>query len=169
MAALRDEMKRFVVQALACYDTPTQVSIAIKHEYGLNVGRLQVAAYDPTKHAGRSLSQKWAVLFNDTREKFRETTAMIPIAQQSFRLRALELCFSGKRTGQGKRKWARARARICISGGCVFIAAVSVSRHAGFRLIRVIFLRICVWGIRAENFVCRDCDDVGAKRVRAIR
>lgn len=94
MAALRDEVKRFIVQALACYDTPTQVSIAVKEEYGLDVGRQQVAAYDPTKHAGRSLSQKWTVLFNDTREKFRETTAMIPIAQQSFRLRALERIFA---------------------------------------------------------------------------
>jgi len=63
----------------------------------------------------------------------------------------------------------REGACICVCGGCVVIAVISASGHKGFRLIRVIFLRIRVWSIRAENFVCRSCDDVGAKRVRSIR
>lgn len=90
MAALNDGVKRFVVQALACYDTPTQVAEAVKEEFGLDVSRQQVSAYDPTKHAGRNLSKKWRVLFEDTRKRFREEAAEVPIASRAYRLRALQ-------------------------------------------------------------------------------
>nr|WP_314626821.1 DUF2280 domain-containing protein [uncultured Janthinobacterium sp.] len=89
MAALKDEVKLFIVKALACFDTPTQVSIAVKEEFGLDVPRQQIATYDPEKHVGRSLSTKWKTLFHDTRAKFRDDVAVIPIASKAFRLRAL--------------------------------------------------------------------------------
>lgn len=89
MAVLKDEVKRFVVQALACYDTPTQVSEAVKEEFGVDVPRSQVAMYDPTKHAGRNLSRKFQDLFHDTRERFRKEVSEIPIADQAYRLRTL--------------------------------------------------------------------------------
>lgn len=89
MAALRDEVKLFIVQALACFDTPTQVARAVKEEFGLDVVRQQVAAYDPNCYVGRNLSLKWRTVFEDTRKKFREDTAAIPIASRAFRLRAL--------------------------------------------------------------------------------
>ncbi|WP_298016705.1 DUF2280 domain-containing protein [uncultured Castellaniella sp.] len=89
MATLNDAAKRFIVQALACYDTPSEVSAAIKDEMGLDVARTQVAQYDPTKVAGAKLSQKWRDLFDETRKKFREAVAEIPIADQAFRLRSL--------------------------------------------------------------------------------
>lgn len=89
MAALRDEVKLFIVQALACYDTPTQVSKAVKEEFGLDVLRQQVACYDPNCYVGRNLSKKWRTVFEDTRTKFRSETASIPIASRAYRLRAL--------------------------------------------------------------------------------
>jgi len=89
MAALRDEVKAFVVQALACFDTPSQVVASVKERFGLDVTRQQCEAYDPTKYAGRNLHVKWQTLFNDTRKRFREETAEIPIANRAFRLRAL--------------------------------------------------------------------------------
>jgi hypothetical protein len=89
MAALKDEVKQFIVQALACFDTPTQVANAVKEEFGLVVSRQQVACYDPNCYVGRNLSQKWRIVFEDTRKKFREDTAAIPIASRAFRLRAL--------------------------------------------------------------------------------
>jgi len=89
MAALKDEVKLFIVQALACFDTPTQVSISVKEEFGLDVPRQQIATYDPEKYVGRQLSAKWKTIFRDTRAKFREDTAAIPIASRAFRLRAL--------------------------------------------------------------------------------
>ena len=89
MAALRDEVKAFVVQALACFDTPSQVVAAVKVEYGLDVTRQQCEAYDPTKYVGRNLHLKWRTLFEDTRARFREQTAEIPIANRAYRLRAM--------------------------------------------------------------------------------
>lgn len=90
MATLTDDVKAFVVQALACFDTPTQVANAVKEEFGIAIERMQVAAYDPTKFAGRSLSKKWREIFEATREAFLKDQASIPIANQNFRLRALD-------------------------------------------------------------------------------
>lgn len=88
MAKLNDAPKRFIVQALACWDTPSQVAEAVKDEFGLDVPRMQVALYDPTKVAGQGLAKKWRELFDATRKRFREEVAEIPIADQAFRLRA---------------------------------------------------------------------------------
>ena len=79
MAALKDEVKRFIVQALACFDTPTQVVQAVKETFGLEVTRQQCELYDPTKHAGRNLGVKWRAVFEDTRKRFREETAEIQL------------------------------------------------------------------------------------------
>lgn len=89
MPTLSDNHKRFIVQALACWDTPSQVAEAVRDEFGLSVPRTQVAQYDPTKVAGQKLAKKWAELFDATRKRFREEVAEIPIADQAFRLRAL--------------------------------------------------------------------------------
>lgn len=89
MATLNDAVKQFIVQALACYDTPQQVSDAVKEEFGQEVPRQQVALYDPTKHAGRNLSKKWRAVFEATRENFKAQTAEIPIAQRAYRLRKM--------------------------------------------------------------------------------
>jgi len=90
MAALDVKVKRYIVQALACWDTPTQVVKAVKEEFGLDLPRQQVATYDPTKAAGRDLSKELRALFDDTRKRFKETIDDIPIANQAFRLRVIE-------------------------------------------------------------------------------
>jgi hypothetical protein len=89
MAALKDEVKLYIVNALACFDSPTQVSIAVKEEFGLDVPRQQVSLYDPNTYVGRNLSQKWRTIFEETRTKFRATAEEIPIASKAFRLRGL--------------------------------------------------------------------------------
>ncbi|MBZ3666263.1 MULTISPECIES: DUF2280 domain-containing protein [Pseudomonas] len=89
MAALKSDVKAFIVQALACFDTPTQVSQAVKQEFNIDVTRQQVEQHDPTKRAGANLAAKWRILFEDTRKRFREETAEIPIANRAFRLRGL--------------------------------------------------------------------------------
>lgn len=89
MAALKNEVKSFIVQALACFDTPSQVSQAVKQEFDVDVTRQQVEQHDPTKRAGSHLALKWQTLFHDTRKRFREETAEIPIANRAYRLRAL--------------------------------------------------------------------------------
>lgn len=90
MAALNDEVKLFIVHALACFDRPTQVSEAVKEEFGLDVPRQQVVLYDPTKPSGKHLSKKYKAAFEDARKRFRSEQSEIPIAQRAFRLRTLE-------------------------------------------------------------------------------
>ncbi|MQT83976.1 DUF2280 domain-containing protein [Pseudomonas sp. FSL R10-2964] len=89
MAALKNDVKAFIVQALACFDTPTLVSQNVKQEFDIDVTRQQVEQHDPTKRAGANLAAKWRTLFEDTRKRFREETAEIPIANRAYRLRAL--------------------------------------------------------------------------------
>lgn len=89
MAALRDEVKLYIVNALACYDAPTLVSQTVKEEFGLDVPRQQVSLYDPNTYVGRNLSKKWRTIFDETRAKFRATADDIPIASKAFRLRGL--------------------------------------------------------------------------------
>lgn len=89
MAALNNEVKSFIVQALACFDTPSQVASAVKEEFGIEISRQQCEQHDPTKRAGRELAKRWVTLFHDTRKRFREDTAEIPIANRAYRLRAL--------------------------------------------------------------------------------
>ena len=89
MATLPDNVKAFIVKALACFDTPQQVAQAVKEEFGVVVSRQQCEAYDPGKYVGRSLSEKWKALFEGTREAFNKDQISIPIASSNFRLRAL--------------------------------------------------------------------------------
>lgn len=89
MAALQNDVKAFIVQALACFDTPSQVVEAVQKEYGVSITRQQVETHDPTKTSGKCLAKRWVTLFNDTRNRFRQNTAEIPIANRAYRLRAL--------------------------------------------------------------------------------
>ena len=86
MATLKGEVKAFIVQSLACFDTPSQVVELVKKEFGLSITR----QHDPTKANGRGLAQKWVDMFNATRERFQNEISDIPIANKAYRLRVLD-------------------------------------------------------------------------------
>lgn len=90
MAALKGEVKAFIVQSLACFDTPSRVVESVKKEFGLSITRQQVESHDPTKANGRGLAQKWVDMFNATRERFQNEISDIPIANKAYRLRVLD-------------------------------------------------------------------------------
>ncbi|HFV9209725.1 TPA: DUF2280 domain-containing protein [Enterobacter roggenkampii] len=90
MATLKGEVKAFIVQSLACFDTPSQVAELVKKEFGLSITRQQVESHDPTKANGRGLAQKWVDMFNATRERFQNEISDIPIANKAYRLRVLD-------------------------------------------------------------------------------
>ena len=87
MATLKEPVKIFIVQSLACRDTPQEVAEAVKQEFKIELDRRQCASYDPTKPAGQNLSKKFVQLFNETREKFDAGLIDIPIANKHFRLK----------------------------------------------------------------------------------
>lgn len=90
MAALKPEVRAFIVQELACFDTPSQIVESVQKEFKVQVTRQQVASHDPTKAAGKGLAQKWVDLFNATRDRFLNEISDIPIANKAYRLRALD-------------------------------------------------------------------------------
>ena len=90
MATLREPIKIFIVQSLACFDTPQQVADAVKQEFGIEIERQQVASYDPTKSTGRNLSKKLKDLFDRTRKDFKENVEDIPIANKAFHFKELQ-------------------------------------------------------------------------------
>ncbi|HCU1648429.1 TPA: DUF2280 domain-containing protein [Acinetobacter baumannii] len=87
MAALKEPVKIFIVQALACRDTPQEVVEQVKQEFGVDISRSQCECYDPTKYSGRNLSKKFVELFESTREKFDKGLIDIPIANKYYRLK----------------------------------------------------------------------------------
>ncbi|MEM5435227.1 DUF2280 domain-containing protein [Paraburkholderia diazotrophica] len=100
MAALKDEVKAFIVRGLACFETPTEVARRVKEEFGLAVTAPQVQAYDPTKRQGRHLSKKWREMFESEQATFRADVAAIPLANQAFRMQELTKLYR-KASAQG--------------------------------------------------------------------
>ncbi|WP_318356721.1 DUF2280 domain-containing protein [Enterobacter sp.] len=89
MAALKPDVKAFIIQSVACFDTPTQVVEAVQKEFGLKITRQQVESHDPTKVSGKTLAKKWSDLFHAIRDRFLNEVSEIPIANKAYRLRAL--------------------------------------------------------------------------------
>ncbi|HCB3049820.1 TPA: DUF2280 domain-containing protein [Klebsiella aerogenes] len=90
MAALKPEVRAFIIQELACFDTPSQIVESVQKEFKVQVTRQQVASHDPTKAAGKGLAKKWVDLFNELRERFLNEISDIPIANKAYRLRVLQ-------------------------------------------------------------------------------
>ncbi|WP_312990901.1 DUF2280 domain-containing protein [Atlantibacter hermannii] len=90
MAALKNDVKAYIVQALACFDTPSQVVESVQAEFQVKITRQQVEAYDPTKASGKALASRWVEMFNATRTRFQKEIADIPIANKAYRLRVLQ-------------------------------------------------------------------------------
>lgn len=87
MAALKEPVKIFIIQSLACRDTPQDVVESVKQEFDLVITRSQCQAYDPTKHQGRNLRQEYKELFEKTRNDFDAGLVDIPIANKYYRLK----------------------------------------------------------------------------------
>ena len=90
MAALKPEVKAYIIQMIACYDTPSQVVEAVQKDFGITITRQQVETHDPTKVSGKTLAKKWVELFNLTRDRFLNEISDIPIANKAYRLRVLQ-------------------------------------------------------------------------------
>lgn len=88
MAALTDDVKRFIVERLACYDTPKQVADAVREAFAVEVDRRQVERYD-AERPGKKPGEKWCATFKATRERFLEETSAIGITHKAVRLRWL--------------------------------------------------------------------------------
>jgi hypothetical protein len=86
-STLTDEVKVFIVKALACFDSPSKVAEDVKLNFGIEISRQRVFAYDP--EGSRPPAPRWRELHAATRRAFLQETAGIGIAHKAVRLRML--------------------------------------------------------------------------------
>mgnify|MGYP003612179090 CR=1 FL=1 len=97
MARLKKAEKVFIVRSLAQFMTPTEVVVAIKENFRIDVTPQQVEAYDPTKTAGADLSQEFVDLFHEARKKYIDQPIYnIEAANDIVQLRVLSALFIKK-------------------------------------------------------------------------
>lgn len=84
------EQKRFIVESLAAFCSPTEVAHAVKENYGLTMSPQAVQCYDPTRRAGYRLNDDLYEIFKRAREKHLEQIGNIGIAHRRFRLEKLD-------------------------------------------------------------------------------
>lgn len=94
MATLSDDIKLFIVNRLACFDTPQEVADEVNEEFGIKIDRNQTSLYDPTKAKGKTLGKKYRAIFDSTRKKFLDEMAELPLAHASVRVRELTKMFN---------------------------------------------------------------------------
>jgi hypothetical protein len=90
MAALKPDVKAFIIQSLACFDTLSIVVESVQKEFGIKITPQHAESHDPTKASGKGLAKKWVGLFYETRSRFQNEIADIPIANKAYRLRVLD-------------------------------------------------------------------------------
>lgn len=87
---LKDEHRAFVVCRLAMYDTPKEAAQALKEEYGIEISPQACEFYDPTKRAGKDLSQRWREMFEQARKDFLDNVEKyVPEANKTVRIQQL--------------------------------------------------------------------------------
>ena len=97
---LNEEQKVFIVQLLAKFDGPEDVSKAVKEQFGIEVSKQAVSHYNPNTYAGRNLAKRFVQLFEDTRKRFLEEVTDIPAANKSYRVRKLaDMALRAERKG----------------------------------------------------------------------
>lgn len=90
MAALKKEVKLYIVRALAMFNTPQETVELVQQEFGIKLTRQKCEAYDPTKRTGQNLSQELKEEFEATREQYLASPKTIPIANEVVRLQRYE-------------------------------------------------------------------------------
>ncbi len=87
---LNDIHRSFIVQQVAAFMSPSETAAAVNEKFGLDVSRQAMERYDPHKHAGRRIVQKWKDLFATTRQAFLDhVESQIPHAYKAVRIRKL--------------------------------------------------------------------------------
>jgi hypothetical protein len=95
MPQLKEPVKVFIMQQLAMFRTPQEVSVLVKESFGLEVKRQNIFNYHPDQG---KVSQKLKVIFETTRKQFLETVSDIPIANQAVRLQTLQKLLDNQMT-----------------------------------------------------------------------
>lgn len=100
MADLDERTKLRIVLALAQFETPVDIAKELQSE-GIDTDRRQVGGYDPTRPYYEA-GERWREIFNAERKRYIEDVQSVPIANQGFRLNALQKTYE-KAAASGNR------------------------------------------------------------------
>ncbi len=75
---LQPVVKRFIVRAVAQYDTPTTVVRKVAEEFGIKIGATNVLRYDPTRPNGKVFRRNCANCSTPTESIFWKTLRLFP-------------------------------------------------------------------------------------------
>lgn len=89
MNKIGEDIKAYIVEGLASYKTPSEMVEAVKLEFGTEVSRQQVAAYDPTKAQGKRLSAELSEMFHMKRKSYNRDLSGIALSSVAYRLEQL--------------------------------------------------------------------------------
>ncbi len=85
------EQKCFIVELLACHQTPSYVVKEVRQRFGVELTRQMIEVYDPTKISGRKLGQELRDIFFAERALFVKELEHIGISLTAYRLRMLQV------------------------------------------------------------------------------
>lgn len=98
--SLPKAVRRFIVEAFACFQTPSEIAEMVKERFDIAIVRSSVAHYDP-EHSPK-VAKEWRALHAATRARFLEDASRIAIAHQPFRLQELERIYRHAMNGKAK-------------------------------------------------------------------
>lgn len=90
MAKLNRNHKTFIVKALACYDSVSDIQHGLKTEFNIDAPLQQVSRYNPETINGQKLAQDLKLLFQATRGEYLEDVQKHEIAKKGWRLGLLQ-------------------------------------------------------------------------------
>jgi hypothetical protein len=104
-ALLSGEQRRFIIRALAKWNSPSEVARMVLDEFGITITRQLAQTYDPTRAAGVKLAPELKKYFREQREYFVKHLEEQPFAHRSIRLDELKKIYDEARDA-GDRKSA---------------------------------------------------------------
>ena len=92
MKRLNRDIKRRIVEQLACYRSYAETAALLREEFGVNLTVRHIRSYDPStfQFAG---SAHWIDYHRTVREKFATEISSIAISHRAFRLNQLQNMF----------------------------------------------------------------------------
>ena len=92
MAELSEQQKEAIVTLIARFTRPADVVVHMREEWGVEIDRFQVRAYDPTNPRYEA-GDKWRCIFDAARATYLTDVGKVPIAHKGYRLNQLQGLF----------------------------------------------------------------------------
>lgn len=89
MPQLSNQHKLLIVLELARFKGPSEISRAFRDELGIEILPAQIGTYDPTRTYYEA-GDNWRKVFEEERERYLTNVQAVPIANQGYRLNALQ-------------------------------------------------------------------------------